>query len=76
MRRERRVIDRFKARDDDGNAYVVVECQDFNEYRTLSEPTQWVPGLKSLMLDDGSSVNFIDDNTFKIVKTDTIIRRV
>lgn len=76
MRTETREIDEFEARDDNGNTYTVTEYQEFIESRTINRPVEWIPGLKSLELDDGSKVNFIDDNTFKIVATDTIIHRI
>lgn len=37
---------------------------------------EWIKGLKRMELDDGSPVNYIDANTFKIALTDQIVRKV
>jgi hypothetical protein len=66
---------RFRAISDDGQEFVVIEYQPIRETRTLSG-TSITKGLKRLVLSDGSSVNQIDPETFKIVQTDQIIRKI
>ena len=72
-----REIDRFRAKSDEGHTYVVVIYQEFHRVEEVGSPTaSWVPGMKRLALSDGSPLNRIDDNTFKIVFTNKIIRKV
>lgn len=76
MQREKLVeINRFKARSDSGSVYTVVEYQTIIHFEGLSSGGS-MKGTKSLVLSDGRHVNYIDENTFKIVATDEIIRKV
>lgn len=68
--------DRFNARSDDGTIYTVIEYQNILESRMLDGSVSRAKGLKSLFLTNGASVNYIDDDTFQVVQTDEIIRRV
>ncbi|WP_256753316.1 hypothetical protein [Mesorhizobium sp. Mes31] len=68
--------DRFQARSANGNIYTVIEHQNIIEMRMLDGTTQRAKGTRSLYLSNGQSVNHIDENTFQIVETDEIIRRV
>ena len=61
-------------RSEDGRSYVVHEYQEFIDAGT-KDGGAWVPGMKYLELSDGSKVNYIDEDTFKIVGTGTILRR-
>lgn len=69
------VIERFVAVDSDGNRSQVGMMQEIIAAPSLQDPNGEVQGLKMLALADGGRVNYIDDNTFKIVQTDTIIKR-
>ena len=71
-----REIRRFQAASDDGDVFTVIEYQNFIERRLLSGDTSITKGLKRLVLSDGSRVNQIDPETFKIVQTDQIIRKI
>lgn len=62
--------------DDNGNTYWVEEFQDIREHKTLSGGVSKRKGMKSLALRDGSSVSFIDENTFEILKYDRIVRKI
>jgi hypothetical protein len=74
--RQTREIQRFKARDQGGQGYEVVIYQEFLEHRSMdSEFSDWIPGLKSIELADGSPINFIDQDSFLIVATGQVIRR-
>jgi hypothetical protein len=67
---------RFRARKDDGEVVTVIEFQEQISFRPLNGPPSSLPGAKVLTLPDGSHVNFIDENTFKIVQTGEVVRRL
>ncbi len=66
---------RFQARGDSGTIYTVIETQQINRV-PMGDRVHEVPGTIYLKLLDDRNVNFIDDNTFKIVRTDEIIRKI
>ena len=68
-------IDRFYAVDSNGNSYVVVILQDFIESHTRSGISR-IPGMKEAQTIDGLTLNTSDGETFEIVQTGTIIRKV
>ncbi|RWC61071.1 hypothetical protein [Mesorhizobium sp.] len=68
--------ERINARSDGGTTHIVIETQNIIETRMLDGSVSRTKGLKSLRLQNGAAVNHIDDDTFKIVQTDEIIRRV
>jgi len=72
----RKEISRVACRDDDGKKYTVVMWQHYSDRGTLAVPKRLAPTTKSLALATGEPVNFIDDDTFEIVESETIIRRV
>jgi hypothetical protein len=74
-RRTRREVDRFDAESEDGEVYTVVVYQEFVEFRSVMG-NDWKPGLQELRLLDGSHVNQIGSETFRILDTDEIIRKV
>jgi hypothetical protein len=67
---------RFRAVSDDGEEFVVIEYQRIHEHKDLNGKISITKGLKRLALNDGSGVNRIDPDTFKIVQTDQIIRKI
>ena len=67
---------RFPVISDHGRQYVVIEEQDYITVNALSSPPEEIQGLKSLSTTTGYSVNYIDDNTFKIVETYDIVHKV
>ena len=69
-------IDRFEARADDGTIYVVVAIQEYADASSMARPNQWIEGFKRLELLDGAPVNYINAETFKIVASGEIIRKV
>ncbi len=74
MRRDTRVSRKFDAFDDQGNRYAIVEYQELIESQALGRPPEWIKGMKRLELDDGSPVNFKDENTFEIVMSGVTVR--
>lgn len=71
-----RLVEEFQAISDAGETYEISVYQDFIDGGTLDKPTNWIPGMKKMLLQDGGHVNWIDDNTFKIVSSGETIRRV
>ena len=70
-------VERFECEAKSGARSTVVAFQEYIAFNPLNGPTQWVKGLKRLELADGSSfVNCIDEQTYKIVTTDEIVRRL
>lgn len=70
------VIGSFRAVSDGGTQYEIVIFQEFIPTSSHDDPQGEVPGLKSLLTDTGLVVNYIDPETFKIVATNEIVRKV
>jgi hypothetical protein len=75
-RETRREIARYLCEDDDLNEYTVIEYQWFGEFRSIADPPREAPGRLEYFLSDGRSVNWLSEDTFKIVQTDKLIRKV
>ena len=69
------LIARHKMASDDGRVFVVEEYQEYIDAGSKDDPHATIPGMKYLLLEDGSRVNHIDDDTFKIVQSGTVLRR-
>jgi len=66
-------ISEFKLIDDQGSEFTIFEYQEVIENPSL----KWIKtGPNWFRLSDGTPVNKIDDDTFKIVTTDSVLRRV
>ena len=67
--------ERFRAVSDDGTEFVVIKYRRFTEDRDLSGTSirELIPRFR---LSDGSPVDKIDAETFKISETHQIIRKV
>ncbi|AZO47114.1 MAG: hypothetical protein EOS54_04530 [Mesorhizobium sp.] len=72
----RKEIERHLCRGDSGREYEVVFYQNYRRFQPLSGPAQDVPTMKEAFLSDGRAVNVIDDNTFRIVISDELIRKI
>jgi hypothetical protein len=60
----------FTALGDDGHYYRVTEFTEYLNVTTVSDTQpQWMPGKTMLRLDNGDSINLIDENNFEIVRT-------
>ena len=70
-----KLVAKHMARSEDGSDYTVYEYQQFIDASSY-DGEKWIPGMKYLELDDGSRVNHIDDDTFKIVQSGIILKRV
>jgi hypothetical protein len=71
-------VERFEAASDDGTVYTVIVYQQPRVLRKLAgdEARSRNRRALDLRLLDGSRVMQIDSETFKIVKTDELIRRL
>jgi hypothetical protein len=68
--------DEFKAVSDEGNEYLIAEYQGIINMGSMKNPNAEAKGLKWLKTSNGFAVNYIDADTFKIVETDEIVRKV
>jgi hypothetical protein len=59
----------------DGTRYDVLDIQEYVD-ASDKDGASWIPGMKRLELNDGSPVNYIDENTFEILRSGLRIRRV
>ena len=68
-------IDRFQCQSDDGEKFIVIKHQEVVLERRLTgeTPRKKLPVLR---LEDGRVVTPLDAETFKIVDTDQIIRKI
>jgi len=65
-------VNEFRAVDDHGKEYTVLEYQEGTEKQSL----KWIKaGPTWFRLSDGTAVDRIDDNTFKIPMIDRVLRR-
>jgi hypothetical protein len=71
-----KLIEKFQAKDDDGNLYTVHVYQYLIESQLINRPSGPVGGTKREALSDGTPLEWIDDDTFRIGSTGKIIRRV
>ena len=71
----REEIDRIACVGDDGESYTVIMYQRYKQFRGF-DGNSWVPGMKEAELPNGDPVNYIDDNTFKIVLSDVVLQRL
>ena len=70
--REPRQINKFKVSDDRGNEYTLVENQNVAETRSLKS---LAAGPSWFGLADGTPVDKIDDQTFRVATNGTVLHR-
>lgn len=68
-------INRFNCIGDDGKNYVVIERQDIRIYKAYSG-NQKTKGIIDYTTKNGTDLNKLDDNTFKIVDNDIVLRKI
>lgn len=71
----RKEIDRFDCVDEIGGTYVVIEYETQVLHKPVAGAKKALGGSLSWFLEDGSSVNRLDNDRYKIVETDEIIHR-
>ncbi len=69
-------VDRFLAAKENVVQCVVIVYQWFVSVGTLSKPDAEMPSLLKWMTSTGDEVNQIDSETFQIVKTNEIVRKI
>ena len=72
-----RHVESFRTKDKSGKTYTIHCYQVYLVSQDLDGNVSYDAGLKHYQTGDhGGGVNFIDDDTFKIVATDTLVTRV
>jgi hypothetical protein len=74
--KEIKEIDRFFTKTDDGEEYEIIQYQEFIDASSHDDPNAEVPGIKRFRTSNGLFVQYIDPNTFKIITSSKIIKRV
>jgi len=70
--RETQQINEFELIDDLGNEYTIFEYQEGIQKRSL----KWIKAGQSwFRLSDGTPVDKVDENTFKVASTDKVLHR-
>lgn len=69
-----RVVATHRMKADDGTLFDVLDIQEYIDASDKSGPS-WIEGLKRLELRDGSKVNYIDDDTFELVRSGRKLNR-
>jgi hypothetical protein len=59
-----------------GDRIGICEFVNMREFRPLDGPVQHAKGARDFETEDGDPVNYVDDNTFQLVMTDEIVRKV
>ena len=67
---------RFLVKTDEGKEYIVIQYQEFIPTSSFDNPNAEVEGLRRLATSTDLHVNYIDPNTFKVVETNEIVRKV
>lgn len=74
--RSERRIDTFKAIDEKGTEYTINCIQEFIKIIGLDKSESVMGSLKRYETSRSNPVNRIDENTFEIVHTKTIVKKV
>ena len=69
-------IGRFQARSDSGKQYTIIEYQQYISAAGFDDPHAQVAGLKRFCTSTRRAVTYIDSKTFKINKTNEIVRKI
>jgi hypothetical protein len=69
-------IERFKAVDEDGNQHTIICYQATIESNLMNGSVGVTKGLKKYVTSTYEPVDAIDSETFKIITTDQIVRKI
>lgn len=69
-------IERFKVRSDQGVEYTIIMYQSFIPAPSPDDRNGEIKGMKRLVTSSGLTVNYIDPETFKILQTNEIVRKL
>jgi hypothetical protein len=64
----------FRAQGDDHKSYTIYEYTDFYDASSHHGPAAEIPGLKELLISDGTLVNYKEKGVYQIVTTSVILR--
>ncbi len=71
-----REIDRFYAQGESGQMFEIVELEEVVTFRPLSGASKRLGGAKRYVLKSGGDVSYVQAETFKILDTGEIVRRI
>ena len=69
-------IDQFEVISEAGKEYTMTVYQEYINVSSHDDPNATIPGHKQAHTLEGYHVNFIDNNTFKIVETNEVVHRI
>ena len=72
----RTIKDQFTVCTDSGKEYEIMEYQEWIDSSDSANPNEETPGLCELVCSDGGHVNFLNEDTYLIVRTQEKARRV
>ena len=70
------IVEQFDAKSDSGKVYHIVVRQSRVDMGSLDDPRASKPGVREFRTDDGDAVNMKDEQTFEIVHTGEIVKRI
>lgn len=70
-----KLIERIQCQREDGSPAEVQIYQDFGPAGTMGNPQAQVAGMKECRLSDGTPVNYVDAQTFKVFDTGQLLKR-
>ena len=74
--REKQLIDEFDVRSDDGYETTILVYQDILDAGHMGDPHATIAGMKEAWTADGHRCNRMDDDTFQVVSSGLVVRRV
>ncbi len=74
----RREVRRFQTKDDDGNRHIIIEYRTFQESDEIRSDRMSADPIigQAFETGHGRAVEQIDENSFQILGTDKIVRKV
>ena len=68
--------DEFTVTDEKGSRYKVIELTEMVESRPVNEPIEWLPGIRTLHLEDGTTVQRLENDEYEIPRSGIRLRKV
>ena len=70
-----KLVEQIDTRKANGQVVRLYVYQDVIDAGSMDDPHATLLGMKRIVTGQGQNVNFIDDNTFKIVVTNEVLTR-
>lgn len=70
------ITERFNAEAEDGSIYTIIKLQYYSERKRFHLPPLVLPSQAKYQTEEGGAVDMIDDSTFKIRATGTLVKRI